>query len=106
MMETVVSENGTAIGARIVGVKIAGKTGTGQVAKEKGGGYYPDLFNAVFVGYVPSNQPKYVIAVVINRPRGDKHAGGLVAAPIFASIIRRMISSTGYFSSIIPAGGN
>jgi cell division protein FtsI (penicillin-binding protein 3) len=103
MMETVVSENGTAIGARIEGVKIAGKTGTGQVAKEKGGGYYSDLFNAVFVGYVPSNKPRYVIAVVINRPHGDKHTGGLVAAPVFASIIRRMISST---SLIIPAGGN
>jgi cell division protein FtsI/penicillin-binding protein 2 len=100
MMETVVSEDGTAIAAKIEGISIAGKTGTGQVARpiSEGGGYYKDIFNAVFVGYVPSNKPKFTIVVVVNRPHGDKHTGGLVAAPVFANILRRMISSTSYFA--------
>ncbi len=97
MMEKVVGENGTAISAQIEGIKIAGKTGTGQIAKEKSAGYYQDLFNAVFVGYVPSVKPKYTFLVVINRPHGDNHTGGLVAAPVFASIMRRIITSTSYF---------
>jgi cell division protein FtsI/penicillin-binding protein 2 len=99
MMEKVVSENGTAIKAKIEGVTIAGKTGTGQIAKEKGAGYYTDLFNAVFIGYVPSIRPKYTVVVVISKPHGDYHSGGLVAAPVFANIIRRMITSTSFFTN-------
>lgn len=98
MMETVVSENGTAIAAKVEGISIAGKTGTGQIARENGTGYYKDLYNSVFVGYVPANKPRYVVTVVINRPHGDKRAGGLVAAPVFANIIRRMMTATSYFS--------
>lgn len=99
MMENVVSENGTAIKAKIEGITIAGKTGTGQIAKEKGAGYYKDLFNAVFIGYVPSYRPRYTVVVVICRPHGDNYYGGLVAAPVFASIIRRMITSTSFFTN-------
>lgn len=99
MMETVVSENGTAIAARVEGISIAGKTGTGQIADEKGKGYFKDLFNAVFVGYVPADKPKYVITIVINRPHGGKHAGGLVSAPVFANIVRRMMTSAPYFAT-------
>jgi cell division protein FtsI (penicillin-binding protein 3) len=99
MMERVVSENGTAIKAKIEGVTIAGKTGTGQIAKEKGQGYYKDLFNAVFIGYVPSVRPRYTVVVVISKSHGDYHTGGLVAAPVFANIIRRMITSTSYFTN-------
>lgn len=99
MMETVVSENGTAIAAKVEGMPISGKTGTGQIAKEDGTGYYKDLYNSVFVGYVPANRPKYVITIVINKPHGDKRAGGLVAAPVFAKILRRMMTAAPYFSS-------
>lgn len=99
MMETVVSENGTAIAAKVEGIPIAGKTGTGQIAKEDGTGYNKDLYNSVFVGYIPANRPKYVVAIVINRPHGDKRAGGLVAAPVFANIIRRMMTASPYFLS-------
>lgn len=99
MMQTVVSENGTAIAARIDGINISGKTGTGQVARESGGGYYPDIYNSVFVGYVPSEKPAYSIVIVIHKPKGDKHTGGLVAAPVFSSIVRRMIVSTPYFTA-------
>ncbi len=99
MMETVVSENGTAIAAKIEGIPIAGKTGTGQIAKPEGGGYYKDFYNSVFTGYIPSDKPKYTVVVVINKPHGEKHAGGQIAAPVFANIIRRMITSTGYFSN-------
>jgi cell division protein FtsI/penicillin-binding protein 2 len=99
MMETVVSENGTAIAAKVEGIPIAGKTGTGQIAGENGKGYFKDLFNSVFVGYLPANKPKYVITIVINRPHGGKHAGGLVAAPVFANVVRRMLTAAPYFST-------
>lgn len=97
MMKTVVSEQGTAIQARVEGISIAGKTGTGQIAREKGGGYYPDRFNAVFTGYVPADNPRLVMVVSIHRPHTPEHTGGRVAAPVFADIVRRMIISTTYF---------
>jgi len=99
MMEKVVSENGTALTAKIEGITVAGKTGTGQIAKEKGGGYYKDLFNAVFVGYIPAENPELTVVIVVHKPHGENHTGGLVAAPIFANIIRRMISSTTHLTS-------
>lgn len=98
MMRKVVSENGTAIKAKVEGVAIAGKTGTGQVAKSGGGGYSAHLYNAMFIGYAPADNPSVVIIVAINNPHSPEHTGGEVAAPIFANIVRRMIISTPYFS--------
>lgn len=100
MMETVVGENGTALNARVEGITIAGKTGTGQVAREDGPGYYSDLYNAVFVGYVPSQSPRLCVVVVLNKPRGPLHQGGEVAAPVFASVLRRVIAGTSYLRGI------
>jgi cell division protein FtsI/penicillin-binding protein 2 len=96
MLKTVVSEQGTAIKAQVEGIAIAGKTGTGQVAKKGGAGYYTDLYNAVFIGFVPADNPKLVIVVTVNRPHAPEHTGGAVAAPVFANIVRRIIISTSY----------
>lgn len=97
ILQTVVSENGTAIRADVEGIDIAGKTGTGQVALEDGGGYSATLYNALFCGFAPANDPKLVIVVSVNKPLGDSHTGGKVAAPVFSSIMRRIIISTDYF---------
>jgi len=94
MMKKVISEEGTAISAKIEGIEIAGKTGTGQVAIEKGGGYYKDLYNAVFIGFLPASDPEFVILVVIHKPRAGRNTGGVVAAPVFANIVRKMILNT------------
>ncbi len=96
MMTKVISEEGTALSAKIEGISIAGKTGTGQIAKENGQGYYKDLYNAVFVGFIPGEKPKYTILVVIHKPKAGKNTGGIVAAPTFANIVRRMIINGKY----------
>ncbi|MGC8765236.1 MAG: peptidoglycan D,D-transpeptidase FtsI family protein [Brevinematia bacterium] len=93
MMKKVISEEGTALSAKIEGISIAGKTGTGQIAKPDGSGYYSDLYNAVFVGFFPAEKPRYTILVVIYKPRGEFHTGGAIAAPVFANIVRRMYIS-------------
>jgi len=96
MMEKVVSENGTALSARIEGLSIAGKTGTGQIAKENGQGYYPNFFNALFMGLFPAEKPEYLVVVAVNRIHGPRHTGGEVSAPIFSRIVRRIIIQTDY----------
>ncbi|HYK05236.1 MAG TPA: penicillin-binding transpeptidase domain-containing protein [Thermoanaerobaculia bacterium] len=62
---------------------VAGKTGTAQKAGR--GGYMPGHYIGSFAGYVPADQPRLVMLVVIDEPRGQ-HYGGTVAAPVFREV--------------------
>lgn len=84
MLEGVVADDGTAPRARMAGYQVAGKTGTAQKADPVARGY-SDKRIASFVGVVPSDAPRLVIAVVIDEPQTDKY-GGLSAAPAFKEI--------------------
>jgi cell division protein FtsI (penicillin-binding protein 3) len=79
------STEGTAHLARVADFTVAGKTGTAQVVDPATGRYSRDRLVASFVGFVPAEDPKFVILVVLyGVPRG--HFGGLVAAPVFSEI--------------------
>lgn len=41
----------------------------------------------MFAGFAPADDPKLVIAVVINDPKGEDYFGGLVAAPVFSEVM-------------------
>lgn len=86
----VVSPKGTAILASVPGFRVAGKTGTAQIAKP-GGGYYENKYLASFVGYMPEEDPAFVCLVMVKDPKviGEMYYGGLVAAPIFARVASR-----------------
>jgi cell division protein FtsI (penicillin-binding protein 3) len=69
--------------------KVAGKTGTAQIAmnnKGYGQGTKNIKYKGSFVGYFPADHPKYSIIVVINNPSKGKYYGGAVAAPVFKEI--------------------
>jgi len=78
-----VTEDGTAKAAAIPGYAVGGKTGTAQ--KVSNGRYDPSKFLSSFVGVVPADDPRLVIAVMIDEPQGI-HYGGVVAAPAFKAI--------------------
>jgi cell division protein FtsI (penicillin-binding protein 3) len=78
-----VTEDGTAKAAAIPGYAVAGKTGTAQ--KVSNGRYDPTKFLSSFVGIVPADDARLVIAVMIDEPQGI-HYGGIVAAPAFKAI--------------------
>lgn len=88
-LETVVQPGGTASQAAVEGIRIAGKTGTGMIAGEKG--YSTGKNNTVFIGFLPIEQPSLVVVVAIHNPKGSSRSGGGIAAPLFAKIIRRII---------------
>jgi cell division protein FtsI (penicillin-binding protein 3) len=79
-----VVEMGTGKAAAIPGYTAAGKTGTAQKAVP-GAGYSKDRYVASFIGFVPAEEPRAVIAVVVDEPRGKTY-GGDVAAPVFSQI--------------------
>lgn len=86
MLELAVRPGGTGPRARIVGWRVAGKTGTAH--KQEDGGYAPDKYIASFVGFAPASKPRLLIAVMIDQPAGSEYYGGLVAAPVFAQVMR------------------
>jgi len=86
MLTGVVADPGaTGNEAKIPGYSVAGKTGTAQVSN--GHGYSKTDFTASFVGMVPASNPRLVVLVKIDDPRGSIY-GGTVAAPAFREIAK------------------
>jgi cell division protein FtsI (penicillin-binding protein 3) len=89
MLEAVVSE-GTGTEASIPGYRVAGKTGTAQ-KPIPGVGYSDTRFVSTFVGFAPARRPAVVCLVLLDEPQGPHHAGGQVAAPVFARIVEHVL---------------
>lgn len=89
MLETVVSREGTARGAKVAGYQVAGKTGTVHKVTEHG--YADDRYVALFAGMAPAGDPRFVTVVVVDDPRGEDYYGGLVAAPVFSNIMEGVL---------------
>lgn len=87
MLKTVVDPamGGTARAANVPFYTVAGKTGTAHVVGENG--YEDNLHNSLFVGMAPASNPKIVVVVIVNEPKGSEHFGGQVAAPVFSRIV-------------------
>jgi cell division protein FtsI (penicillin-binding protein 3) len=86
LLEGVVIE-GTGKAAAVAGYRVAGKTGTAQIAIH--GGYHGYLPS--FVGFAPAGRPALVGLVAIAEPQGNEYYGAQVAAPAFGAIIRQVL---------------
>jgi cell division protein FtsI (penicillin-binding protein 3) len=83
LMETVVdNKGGTGTQAAVDGWRVAGKTGTGKRLID---GQYTSYNAGSFIGMAPADNPRYVIAVSADVPRGT---GGDVAAPAFSEMMK------------------
>jgi cell division protein FtsI (penicillin-binding protein 3) len=90
MMESVVEE-GTGKRAAINGYRVAGKTGTAQVA-DGGGGISATV--ASFVGVTPAEAPRIAVGVVVYKPTSG-FFGGTIAAPIFHDVASAALRTLG-----------
>jgi len=85
MLEMATQTGGTAPKAQVRGYRVAGKTGTAH--KLENGGYAPDKYVSSFVGFAPVTDPRLIVAVMIDDPRNGEYYGGLVAAPVFSTVM-------------------
>jgi cell division protein FtsI (penicillin-binding protein 3) len=94
MLETVVGPEGTGRRAGLRGIRVAGKTGTAQKL-EPDGSYSAHRYQAWFVGAAPADAPRFVIAAMVDEPRGFVHTGGATAAPLFARVAAAALARDG-----------
>lgn len=83
-LESVVSL-GTGRNAYIDGYRVGGKTGTAQ--KVNNGIYMTGNYIVSFIGFMPANDPKIVVYLAIDNPKGVTQYGGTVSAPIVKNIL-------------------
>jgi cell division protein FtsI (penicillin-binding protein 3) len=99
LLKATTEKGGTGEQAVPQGYEVGGKTGTAQKVDSILGGYSEDRFTSGFMGFAPADEPKIVVLVVIDEPRGSTY-GGIVAAPLFRAIVEKVLP----YLNILPKG--
>lgn len=89
-LESVVA-NGSGRNAYIENYRVGGKTGTAQKVGSDGK-YMQGNYVLSFIGFLPADEPEYVIYIAIDNARGVTQYGGVVSAPIAKSVMEDIIS--------------
>ncbi|MBI2191734.1 MAG: penicillin-binding protein 2 [Planctomycetes bacterium] len=87
-----VVEEGTGTASHVEGYRIAGKTGTSQKLLAGGRGYSHSEHLASFVAFAPAEQPRLLVYLGVDEPRGAYY-GGQVAAPYVGEILRQALTT-------------
>jgi cell division protein FtsI (penicillin-binding protein 3) len=93
MLHLVTGPGGTAPKAQTMGYSVGGKTGTAH--KQEGKGYADKKYRGFFVGIAPIDNPRIVVAVMIDEPSNGKYFGGDVAAPVFSETVQQTLRMLG-----------
>ena len=97
MLEKVVSEGG-GHKAGVAGYRIGGKTGTAQ--KYEDGHIAQGKYVSSFVGFAPVDNPRYVVAMIVDEPGGYMYYGSLVAAPYAGAVFEKIFDYTALAPSV------
>lgn len=93
LRNVVEAEDGTGTAAHIDGYDVGGKTGTSRVYED--GRYHEDRLMATFIGMAPVDNPRVVVAVLVEEPQGEHLTGGMIAAPTFADVMLKTLHLLG-----------
>lgn len=105
MLSGVTQDGGTGTLARIDGYPVAGKTGTAQKVNPDGRGYIKNAYISSFVGFVPANQPQFVIYILVDSPQKNYY-GAQVAAPVFKKVASYALRKKGYLPVVLAQKAN
>jgi cell division protein FtsI (penicillin-binding protein 3) len=89
MLQLAASEGGTAPLAQTASYSVGGKSGTAH--KQEGKGYAMKKYRSWFVGLAPIEQPRIVVAVMIDEPTAGQYFGGAVAGPVFSQVVQQTL---------------
>jgi cell division protein FtsI (penicillin-binding protein 3) len=93
MLHMATEQGGTATRAQTMGYSVGGKTGTAR--KQEGKGYADRKYRSFFVGLAPIDDPRIVVAVMVDEPRNGHYYGGVVAAPVFSETVQHALRILG-----------
>jgi cell division protein FtsI (penicillin-binding protein 3) len=93
MLQMAAGEGGTAPKAQALGYSVGGKTGTAH--KVEGKGYASKKYRGFFVGIAPIDNPRIVVAVMVDEPTNGAYFGGDVAAPVFSQTVQQTLRMMG-----------
>ena len=89
MLQMAAGPGGTGQKAQTVGYSVGGKSGTAH--KQVGKGYASNKYRAWFTGMAPIDQPRIIVAVMIDEPSAGQYYGGAVAAPVFSEVVQQTL---------------
>ena len=89
-LESVVA-NGSGRNAYIENYRIGGKTGTAQKVGSDGR-YMSGNYVLSFIGFLPADNPQFLVYIAIDHPKGVTQYGGVVSAPIAKNVFKDIIS--------------
>ncbi|MEY2770384.1 MAG: Penicillin-binding protein 2 [Pseudomonadota bacterium] len=93
MLNMAAGPGGTAPQAQTIGYSVGGKTGTAH--KQEGKGYAGKKYRGFFVGMAPIEQPRIIVAVMIDEPTVGGYYGGTVAGPVFSETVQQTLRLLG-----------
>ncbi|MFN6406316.1 MAG: peptidoglycan D,D-transpeptidase FtsI family protein [Limnohabitans sp.] len=93
MLQMASGPGGTGQKAQTMGYSVGGKSGTAR--KQEGKGYASKKYRGFFVGLAPIDQPRIVVAVMIDEPSNGVYYGGAVAAPVFSQTVQQTLRLMG-----------
>ena len=93
MLEMAAGPGGTGQRAQTVGYSVGGKSGTAR--KQQGKGYASNKYRAWFTGMAPIDQPRIIVAVMVDEPSNGTYYGGTVAAPVFSEVVQQTLRIMG-----------
>jgi len=91
MLEAAAGPDGATL-AQVQDYRVAGKSGTAR--KLVNGKYSKTLYRSSFAGFAPASNPRIVVAITIDEPKGA-YFGGKVAAPVFAEVVSASLRRLG-----------
>jgi cell division protein FtsI (penicillin-binding protein 3) len=97
-------QSGTGTRGKVPGYLLGGKTGTADKVNPNGRGYLRGAVIASFIGVFPLEEPRYVVLVMLDDPRGDESSFGLRYAGFTAApVVREIIARSGPILGVPPA---
>ena len=91
MLIGVTEKGGTGTRAAVQGYNVAAKTGTSFKYDEKTHRYNKEKYHASIVGFVPAENPSFVLLIMVDGPKGKRSYGGAVAGSYFKNIATRTL---------------